>query len=271
MPNKQKEKKNKRMVIVSDFHCGHEYGLTPPDWWARDDSNAKSVSKAGAFQRELWQFYSDTIKSLQPIDILVVNGDCIEGKGQGSGGIELITADRNEQVRMACKIIKLAKAKKVRILYGTRYHVGKEEDFESPLVDLVGGDAEIHGHDFFDINGLVFDIKHKLTGSTVPHGRITSMARARLWNVIWNSEHQRQPKADILIRSHVHYHQFGGGPSWLSMTTPALCYNSSFGIRECEGLVDVGMIFFDIDSTGGYEWQPILAKFPSMQVRASSL
>ena len=268
---KQKTEKSKRMVIISDLHCGHEFALTPPDWWARDDSNAESVSKAGAFQRELWQFYSGTIKSLQPIDILVVNGDCIEGKGESSGGIELITPDRHEQARMAYEAIKLTEAKKVRILYGTRRHTGKEEDFESVLVDKIGGDVEIHGHDFFNINGCVFDIKHKVTSSTVPHGRMTSMARARLWNVIWNSEHARQPKADVIIRSHVHYHQFGGGPSWLSLTTPALCYNSSFGIRECEGLVDVGLICFDVDSKGGYVWQPILAKFASMQVRATSL
>jgi len=262
----------KRMVVVSDFHSGHEYGLTPPDWWLREDAGAERISKPAKFQRRLWEFYTKTIDSLKPIDILVVNGDAIEGKGERSGGVELITPDRHEQVRMAREIIDYAHAPIVRILYGTRYHVGKEEDFESMLKDsLHCEDVQIQGHAFLDINGNGVDIKHKVSSSTVPHGRMTAIARAHLWNVVWNAEHERQPKADIIIRSHVHYHQYCGGSSWVAMTTPALCYNSSYGIRECEGLVDIGMVRFDFSETGGYSWVPILASFEDLKVLSESI
>jgi hypothetical protein len=220
----------------------------------------------------LWKFYTKAIDDLKPIDILVVNGDAIEGKGERSGGVELITPDRHEQIRMAKQAIDYVKAATVRIVYGTRYHVGKEEDFESLLADSVEcKDVKTQGHGFFDVDGLNFDIKHKVGSSTVPHGRMTAIARARLWNVIWNAEHERQPKADILIRSHVHYHQYCGGESWFALTTPALCYNSSFGIRECEGLVDVGLVYFDIMSDGGYRWGSKLANFKSLEVQAESI
>lgn len=257
----------KRMVVVSDFHSGHEYGLTPPDWWFRDDAGSERVRKAGVFQRRLWEFYTKAIDSLKPIDILVVNGDAIDGKGERSGGVELITPDRHEQVRMAREAIDYALAPVIRILYGTRYHVGKEEDFESTLTDsLHGEDVTIQGHAFFEINGNGIDIKHKISGSTIPHGRMTAIGRAHLWNMIWNSEDERQPKANIIIRSHVHYYQFGGGSSWLGIVTPALTYNSSYGIRECEGVVDIGIMVFDFNEEGGYTWRPILEDSQTLKV-----
>jgi len=265
------EDKPKRVVVIADLHCGHEYGLTPPDWWYRDDVQNERVSEIAHFQRALWDFYEKSINSLKPIDILLVNGDCIHGKEEKAGGAELITLDRHEQVRMAKEAIQLAEAKKVRLLYGTRYHVGKNEDFESILADLLGGDVAVHGHDFFNVNGTTIDIKHKIANSTVPHGRMTALARARLWNVIWNAEQERQPKANIFIRSHVHYYGCCGGNNWFAFTTPALCYNSTYGIRSCEGLVDVGIISFDFSPEGNYKWRIIKATFPSLKVLPESL
>ena len=263
--------KFKRLVVISDLHCGHEYGLTPPDWWDREDAKNPNVVKVAMFQRDLWGFYEQTIKALQPIHTLIVNGDCIDGKGERSGGMELITADRHEQIRMAHDAIKRAKAEKGRILYGTRYHVGRDEDFESMLASLIGGDVRVKGHEWPNINGLTFDIKHKVGGSAIPHGRMTAIARARLWNVMWWADMERQPKANVYIRSHVHYHQYCGGPGWIGMTTPALCYNSSFGIRECEGLVDVGVISFDIAADGSYKWRLHSAEFASMKAQSEVL
>ncbi len=143
----------KRMVVIADLHCGHEFGLTPPDWWYRDDTEIMHLAKAGRFQRNLCQLYAKADEQLKPINLLVVNGDAIEGKGERSGGVELISADRNEQIQMAKTAIDLADARKVRLLYGTRYHVGKEDDFEAMLANTLKGSAEIGGHAFLDING----------------------------------------------------------------------------------------------------------------------
>jgi len=266
-------KKPKRMVVISDLHCGHKFGLTPPGWWSREDAvNSKIVSRAGEFQRALWEFYSKAVEKYKPVDLLIINGDAIDGKGERSGSVELITTDRHEQVRMAKVAIELFGASKVRIIYGTRYHTGTSEDFESVLADSIDcEDVEVQGHGFFEINGCVIDIKHKVSSSTIPHGRMTALARARLWNVVWNSEHEKQPKANLIIRSHVHYHNFCGSDSWMGLTTPALCYNSSYGVRECEGLVDVGFVVFNFDKDGEYDWNTVNAEFDALKVRSESL
>lgn len=257
--------RQKRVVILSDLHSGHEYGLCPPSY------QRSSSIKTGRFERALWAFFTKAIDVLKPIDILDVNGDCIEGKGESSGGVELITPDRHEQAQMAAEVINYCEAPRVRIQYGTRRHVGREEDFESVIIDkLKTKDAKIQGHAFFRVNGCGVDFKHKVPSSSTPQGRHTAIAREHLWNVMW-AEHQRQPRADILIRSHVHYYDFCGGPDWLGITTPALTYNSSYGIRECSGVVDVGLIVFDFDEKGGYTWRPILADFAELRVRPESL
>jgi hypothetical protein len=261
----------KRLVVLADLHSGHEFGLCPPAWWAQVDDSGARRAKAGIFQRQLWSFYTSALDALKPIDIIAVNGDAIEGKGERSGGVELITSDRHEQVAMAKEAIDYAEAPVVRLMFGTRYHTGADEDFEAALRNTVKGKASIHGHDFLDINGRQLDIKHKVGSSSIPHGRMTAIARARLWNVVWNSERERQPRADIIIRSHVHYFGYCGAASWLGMTTPALTYNSAFGIRDCEGLVDVGLLVFDFEDDGSYSWRPILAGFDKLKVQAEAL
>jgi hypothetical protein len=261
--------KKKRLVIVADFHSGHQYGLTPPHWW---ESRA---SKQGRFQRALWGFYSEAIDSLRPIDILIENGDAIEGKGKRSGGVELITSNISEQVRMARESIEYAAAPVVRLMHGTQYHTGEETDMEEFLVDPMrarGIDVKIDGHGFFKIKGVKnspgFDFKHYIPNSSVPWSRFTALAKEVGWNIQWFAAQERQPRADVLIRSHVHYYGYCGVGAWLAISTPALTYNSHYGIRHCSGIVDVGLIKFDVDEEGGYTWEPILANFAALKVHA---
>jgi len=257
--------KPKRLVIVPDPHCGHEYGLAPPNY-------QRSLStKTGRFEQAMWQFYTEAIDSLRPIDIAMMPGDAIDGKGELSGGVELITPDRHEQARMAAECLAYTKAPVIRLFYGSRYHVGKEEDFESVLVDMLQpADVSIQGHGFFEVNGRVVDVKHRGNSSSIPHGRMTALAKAVMWNKMWASE-GRQPKGEIFLRAHVHYYAYCGGTNWVAISCPALCYNSHFGVRNCEGIVDVGLLVFDFNEDGTYSWHPIIADFAELTVRAESL
>lgn len=248
----------KRVVVLSDLHSGHRSGLTPSQWQFKD-TNEPSRAKFGEFQREVWSFYTDEIDSLKPIDTLVVNGDAVDGKGDKSGGTELITLDRLEQASIAAECILRAEAKKVVIIYGTPYHVGSSEDFEMAVAEKVDA-VKVGGHEWIDINGVIFDFKHFVSSSTIPHGRYTSIARDALWNTLWASD-GLQPKSDILIRSHVHYHRWAGEPGRLFMTTPALQgYGSKFGVRMCSGKIDIGFVSFDIESREDWTWRAHILK-----------
>ena len=258
------ESQSKRLVVISDLHCGHRAGLTPPMYQYRE-SDTPTRRKYGAVQEAMWNWYSKTAKSLGYVDILVVNGDAIEGKGERSGSTELLDADRSVQVDMAMECINAFKAKKVYLVYGTALHTGKEEDWEKVLAEKLGTD--IHSHVWFDVNGVVFDFKHKIGSSTIPHGRATATLRDKLWNSLW-AERELQPKANIIIRSHVHYFGVAGDAMGLVFTTPALQGpGSKFGARECSGTVDVGLMVFDCDK-GIPQWTTALFDMRPMAEKA---
>jgi hypothetical protein len=241
----------KRLVVISDLHCGHRAGLTPPDWQWPERSKTAERRRFAEVQRRVWEFYATTLASLAPIDCLVVNGDAIDGKGERSGGTELLEADRTEQVAMAACCIREAKARRIYVISGTPYHTGREDDYEADLAREVGA-AHYGAHEWIDCEGVIFDVRHKVSSSVIPHGRNTGPNRAALWNSLW-AERGIQPRAQVIVRSHVHYHVYSGDARRLVITTPALQAWTKYGSKECEGTNDIGLVNFDCDK-GSYTW-----------------
>ena len=254
----------KRVMICGDYHCGHKAGLTPPEWFVNPFQ-----SKLRAKQEEAWGFYSDTIKTLPKPDILIVNGDSIDGKGKRSGGTELITSDRQEQGDMAVRCIQEVGAKKTYMTYGTPYHTGQGEDHENTIAEKVGAEC-IKDQLWLDVNGLVFDVKHAVGGSSVPYGRATAVAKEKTWNREW-FETDEQPKADIFIRHHVHFHRHTGDTSFLAMTGPALqAPDTKFGGRKCSGRVDFGFLYFTIkegDTLSTIDWKAYIKPLETFKAK----
>jgi len=243
--------KTKRVVIISDMHCGHRAGLTPPSWQCKNEAG-HVWQKFLQVQEECWKLYIAEVKKLKPVHLLIVNGDCIDGRGEKSGGVELITGDRQEQCDMAVECIKVWNAEHVAMTRGTNYHVGAEEEWEDRIARDVG--AKIGDHEWIDVNGFVWDVKHHIGSSQVPHGRGTSLARDVLWNQLWANAGE-QPRGDFLVRSHCHYwegqYRMLGGKRVEAVITPALqAMGTRFGARRCSGSVHWGLLAFDISSEG---------------------
>lgn len=242
--------KYKRIVSIGDLHCGHKRGLTPPEW--QYDAKISDVGKA---QKKYWNFYTSTAEAIVTsncghVDGLIINGDAIDGKGNKSGSREQITTDRIEQNAMAVECIKVWNPKWVIMTLGTRYHTGENENWEELLAKDIHHDLDvpvsISAQETLIVNGLVFDIKHKVGRSVIPHGRHTAAARAALWNKYW-AERKQRPKADIIIRSHAHYYAITGDATFTAFILPALQgLGTEFGARECEGIVDFGILWFDV-------------------------
>jgi hypothetical protein len=241
----------KRVLAMADAHSGHLVGLTHPDFDVRH-SNIK-LAPIDRARRAYWEWYASEVKKLQPIDALIFNGDAIEGKGEKSGGTELITKDRDEQVDMAVAVIEETHATSKYFSYGTPYHVGVNEDWENKVAEQVHA-VKIGGHDWLNVNGKVFDYKHFIGSSSVPSSRQQPLAKEKLWNQLW-AEDDIFPNATILLRAHVHYFGFVGDQRYIGMTLPALQgMGSKFGTRKCSGIVNFGFVHFDIEENGDYKW-----------------
>ncbi len=279
----------KKVICLSDLQCGHVVGLTPPEY--------NIGGEWGNIQNELWEKYSGIAAKTGKADVLLLNGDLIEGKGEMSGGTELITSDRHIQLSMAERAIGLFVGPKTKIIasIGTGYHCGKSEDFERELiVNRLGGIAD--DAPFVDVNGVIFGMKHYSDRSSVPYSRGTPLGKEVMWNFL-SAAIDEQPWCDIILRSHTHYYYFVGqeAPNALStdeiigllkaadtktrdslirkvqerantprqilaFATPSLqAAHTKFGKRIMSGTTNWGLLEFNVDG-GEYSWTAHLAR-----------
>ena len=237
--------KRKRVIALSDMHCGHRIGLTPPDYAPRN------TSKWFTAQRALWKEYYRMVKEHGPADVLLILGDCIDGRGEKSGSTELITTDLDIQCQMAADCINMWECPNVCMVFGTAYHTGQKEDKELAIAEKAGA-SKIGGQEWVKVDNVVFDLKH-FTGMTQVPGNTTSLAREWVWNLIW-SIRKEQPQADVFLRGHVHNFSYVGNDSFLGITLPALQgLGSKFGARIPSRRIDFGMVYFDVEGDN-YTW-----------------
>lgn len=265
----------KRIIVLGDLHCGHVAGLTPPAYQYKEvEESTTKHNKWAKLQNDLWIQYINLLERYKPFDVGFAMGDLIDGKEAKSGGTELIYSDRNSQVDMAVECLQnVADRSKDNFewigVYGTGYHVSGEggEDWESIVAERCDF-KKIGSHESVDVNGCIFDLKHHIGASSIPHGRFTAPAKERLWNVLWN-ERDLRPKANVILRAHVHYAAFCGEPGWVAMTLPALQgMGTKFGARRCTGTVHWGITIFDVDNDGGFEWVQAVVTINSQKMEA---
>lgn len=224
-------------LIGADLHCGAQTGLTPPEW-----QNPKSPFYPA--QVELWEFFQRTVEEVKP-DVATWNGDGIDGDQTKCGARGLITADPEEQALMYEKCVAQARARTNLFIAGTAYHTGKDGDWESLTAKEF--DAELYSNLFYKIEGVTLNARHFVGRSTVPYGRTTAVTKENVWNLI-KSEDGWEPRAQVFIRSHVHYFVYSGDARSLALTTPCLQLPGGlFGDRMCTGTVDVGLAWLVID------------------------
>jgi len=202
------------------------------------------------------------------MDVLIVNGDAIDGDAVRSGGTELSTTDRLVQARMAVEVIKAFRAKKVYLLYGTAYHVGNQEDFEevvSSELSSAGKSVSIRDILHIDISGLIFNIRHKADSrSRVPHTR-RGPTLDMLWDAITSHKNGGE-KADIVIRSHNHYYALTESSLGFAVCTPCLQLDSKYGARTCVGDTDIGFITFEIRDKDSWMMNKHLMRIPPKEI-----
>jgi len=261
-------------LLCGDFHSGHLVGLTPPEYQHKFVQNSTTKrNKWYKISEELWVEFDKILKTLPKLDFAVFNGDLIDGKGKRSGGTESITSDMEEQANMAAKVINRVsrcghKDMKKIATYGTPYHTSTDGDEWENLIVQKAEIDKIGAHEWIEVNGLVIDAKHHIGSSTVPYGRHTAVAKEAIWNEMW-ALIDMQPRADVVIRSHVHYFQHCGTSNKLCMTLPALQgMGSKFGAKQCSGIVDWGVVLFEITDKNNYEWHPIIRRIKSQKTKA---
>ena len=261
---------SKRILVMADNHSGHQTGLTPPDYWLpvvakpKSDS-ARRANKFAALQREVWRWYTDTIKSLGKIDYVFHLGDNIDGRGEKSGGTELLTMDINRQIEMAAVCLQATGCKDIFMVYGTPYHVAPGySDMEDAIAKEVKA-RKIGSREKIRVLNTVFDLRHKVGKSSIPHGQGTLLEKQRLWDLVWEAR-GIQERANVYLRGHIHDYKGVIDSDYLVLSCPGLEWSTKYGSREVDGIVSIGLIDFTVDEEG-YTWRSHIASLAEQRVQ----
>jgi len=221
----------KSYLIVSDTHCGSLSGLRTDKWGRKSDE-----------QRYLWRSWMDMCNTIPQVDMLIINGDVVDGSQSRSGGTGLITTDMSEQVEIAveCYESLIKRANKTVRLAGTEYHEGHcgalkmfDEHFGlSPrdtntdqyvYTEPISSKTQIH-------------IKHTPEfGGAGGQYKGTGMSKEAIASLVAEHSHQRTGlDSTIIVRSHLHSaHIYEDYPtSKKIIQTPCFCGSFRYAISK---------------------------------------
>lgn len=225
-----------RVVAIGDLHCGHWSGITPTGWHLRSAHPARQ-----AWQRESWEALRRVAHEHARPRVLIVLGDavCLTDPQWGAG--EQVEGDPLQMRTMAVQAINLFHARKVVIVRGTARHVvAGGIDVEDLVAEAF--DTTAHDHAFVEVDGYIIDAKHHV-GRTQTDAALLAEVRA---NREW-AELGVQPRADAILRGHVHEGRGTMRAGVTAMTLPALQGWTTYGARRCRWPVHWGYVWSDID------------------------
>lgn len=250
-----------RLFVGADFHCGHEVGLTPPKWNPVTAEPNPKLDGMTDYRATMWSRFEKALEPFRPFDGAILNGDLIDGRGDRIGGTEEVFVGRDIQADMAADVIRFIGAKENWITRGTDYHVGPIENWEDQIAGKVN--AQVGDILKVDVNGVVFNARHHIGGSQVPHGRGTALLRDWMWDRLWADAQENYTKADVILRSHVHYCIMIQQPGILAMTTPGLQgYGTRYGERRLSGIIHFGFVVFNIANREDFSCKVKTIPFP---------
>lgn len=243
-----------RVLVLSDTHCGSVSGLTPPGWGRADCP----------WLSPFWDWFTSTLKQIGPVDDLIMNGDTVDGEGK-KGAAYHLNANVKDQQEMTEEIVDQVKADRRYFVRGTGFHTDSGLCYEDAIAEAFNTKALDDLR--LEINGRRLHARHVAGRSDTPYGQGTQIAK-ELTNELMQGSFEGYEPADLIIRSHVHYHYMvgvGDGVSgWprIAFTTPCLQLRGpKIGpyVRNLRTwLYHVGMTLIEIEKTGEIFVRPVL-------------
>jgi len=237
----------KKILFMSDLHCGSVVGLTP------DEINYRFPGRYQEYRATMWHEYLRMLDRVGRVDYLVVVGDSVDGTARRSRFGELLLYDPDEQCECAVKCIERVSCSEIYMVNGTSYHVEYNQMPLEKRVALSLG-AKIDDILHFKVYDTLFRVRHFVPGSTVPYGRATPLFKEKVWNIL-KSARGMEDKADVHIFGHRHSFEYIGDADGVAISLPCLQgMGSQYGKQKCTGTIDFGMLDFTVTEES-YTWQ----------------
>lgn len=238
-----------RIRVVGDLHVGSDYGLWPPKFtWGEPERSYPQ----NRLQRWLWACWEDMIKNYAPPDLLIVNGDLIDGEQRKDAGRNTMSPDIDLQHDAAAAALAplVRKSKDWVVVKGSPYHettfaaIAGHENFSGRAPRRWPSGGRVGQVLDFTVRGITLNVAHHPEGGAVLYEG-TKMNRTILWSFLAEAA-VGLPKARVIIRSHLHFYgllQVHGKtmvhiPSW-QLQTPREVKQAYFKYQPQIGFVDI--------------------------------
>jgi hypothetical protein len=210
MPRKKKQKIN-NLIVVSDLHCGCQFGLCP-DQVTIDGGGVYRFSplQEDIYHRwnEFWYEWVPQVTKGEPFAV-VCNGDAIDGSHHGS--TTQISHNLTDQGKIAYSLLRpVVTACEGRYYHirGTEAHVGQSGQEEERLAMELGAIPDSEGRYarwemWIEVgNGLVHLSHHIGTAGSLAYE--TSAVHKELEQAFVEAARWQNRPPDVIVRSHRH-------------------------------------------------------------------
>ena len=241
---------NKTVAVLSDTHLGSLFGLAPRSFVSAEHWHSGLTWLAARFD----EYVQATPKK---IDVLILNGDILDGKQRAQWGLEAWSTDPKMQRLAAVEVLQplLQKSDKIVVIRGTDYHEGPIGEQIEILADDIGaevkGSKSSHWHAKLKINGLRISVQHGI--SFAPMNRETPLGTEMRMSALTMD---RPDRPDVVIRSHTHYFVHIEHSALHGFVTPGFQLMTAYMQKtsQYKGWPDVGGIWFEVTEDGELVW-----------------
>ena len=248
-----------RVGIIADLHGGSNVSVCLPEFTDRDHN---MTYVANPVQMHLWDKWCAMRRKMGHLDVLICNGDLVEGVNRKESGHGVITTNVHAQAYIAATLIKMIDANEIYVTEGSKYHTG-ETSGDQIVCEMIGG-TWLGLHQFLKIGQITIHVRHAIGYSSVPYSRCTAQRKEAM---IMKSE---GTNVDIYVRSHTHKFNFSGDANDLTINTPCWKGRDGFIDKRSQEMPDNGYVILEIDESN-YRWDYEVFNVPNSLYNVSMI
>ena len=250
---------SKIVIPTGDFHIGSKGSITLPEVITDADiPSKKEIIPANETQKEIIKIYERLCDQYPHPDLLILNGDLVDGRNYKESGLGLWSSDVEVQAKVFAELISWLKPRKIIGTSGSPYHSDKNPNMDATAIEkcrTLGRKKGIfrQGYVSANVNGCRMHARHKITVSkSTWQYRATPLGKARVLSVLAEDKYGIYK---LLFHSHAHYFMYVGDSSGLSMVLPCWKVYDPFVDTFVEfNDPAIGYVAFEIENDGTFHF-----------------
>jgi hypothetical protein len=220
------------MVAIGDTHVGNEGAIMPEEVNSEDICEGRNRRYfPNKIQKILLGKWYEMCDTYPKPDVLIINGDLVDGKNYKDTGLGTWTTDSLLQAKALSDLVKILKPRKIIATSGSAYHSDRNPNIDRIATELCGGTFK-GGYASLKIGNQRIYAQHKVTVSKSSwQYRTTPIARALVLAALQESDFGHY---NIVLKSHAHYFTYAGFTNALAMILPCWKAYDQFGDTNIE-------------------------------------